>query len=63
LPGELPCRHRGPRQVSPAVSFSRDYPAATDEGATGAEIERATVRILANAASWVAAERVFRRRG
>jgi hypothetical protein len=35
---------------------------ATDDDDAGAEIERAAV-ILANAASWVAAERVFRRRG
>ena len=53
-PREPPCRHPGPRPVSPAVPFSRDYSAATDDGAAGAEIERAAVCILANAASSVA---------
>jgi hypothetical protein len=46
-PREPPCRHPGPRPVSPAVPFSRDYSAATDGGAAGTEIERA-VCILAN---------------
>jgi hypothetical protein len=33
----------GPRPVSPAVPFSRDYFAAIDDDAAGAEIERAAV--------------------